>query len=76
MADRGQFCRQTMLVYPEGCSERTDSSNKTVEIDKYKLGRRIYHRAILLRSSGCFAVLSAILVNHYSFPLRTETMTL
>jgi hypothetical protein len=40
----GLFCRETMLVYMEGCSEKIDGPNKTVEIDARKFGRRKYHR--------------------------------
>jgi hypothetical protein len=40
----GLFCRETMLVYMKGCSERIGGPNKTVEIDESKLGRRKYHR--------------------------------
>ena len=41
MSYRGQFCRQTMLVYLEGCSERIGGPNKTIEIDMCKFDRRI-----------------------------------
>jgi len=40
----GLFCRETMLVYMEGCSEEMGGPNKTVEIDKSKFGRHKYHR--------------------------------
>jgi transposase-like protein len=38
------FCRETMLVFMEGCSEKIGGPNKTVEIDERKFGRRKYHR--------------------------------
>jgi hypothetical protein len=42
IADWSQFCRQTMLEYLDGCSERIGCRNKTVEIDDSKFGRRKY----------------------------------
>jgi len=44
VADWGQFCREMMLVYLEGCSGKIDGPNTTVEINKSKFGRRKYHR--------------------------------
>ena len=40
LANWGQFCRQTMLVYMEGCSKKIGCPNKTVEIDESKFGER------------------------------------
>jgi hypothetical protein len=40
----GLFCRETMLVCMEGCSEKIDGPKKTVKIDESKFGRRKYHR--------------------------------
>jgi hypothetical protein len=39
----GMFCRETLLVYLEGSSEKIGGPKKTVEIDERKLGRRKYH---------------------------------
>ena len=44
VADWGMFCRETMLVFMEGCLGKNGGSNKTVEIDESKFGRRKYHR--------------------------------
>ena len=44
IADWGMFCRETLLVYLLGCSEKVGSPNKTVEIDECKFGRRKYNR--------------------------------
>ena len=44
VAGWGMFCRETMLVFLEGCSVKTGDPNKTVEIDDSKFGRRKYHR--------------------------------
>jgi hypothetical protein len=41
----GLFCRETILLYIEGCSEKIGSPNKTVEMDESKFGRRKYHRS-------------------------------
>jgi hypothetical protein len=32
VTDWGMYCRETMLVYMEGCSEKIGGPNKTVEI--------------------------------------------
>ena len=44
IADWGMFCRETMLIFMEGCSEKIGGPNKTVEIDERKFGWRKYHR--------------------------------
>jgi hypothetical protein len=38
VANWGMFCRETMLVFLEGCSVKTGGPNKTVEIDESKFG--------------------------------------
>jgi hypothetical protein len=44
VADWGMFCRETILVFLEGCSDNIGGPNKTVKIDENKFGRRKYHR--------------------------------
>ena len=39
VTDWGMFCRETMLVYMEGWSEKIGSPNKTVEIDESRVTR-------------------------------------
>jgi hypothetical protein len=38
------FCRETMLVFMERCSEKIGGPNKTVEIDNSKFSQHKYHR--------------------------------
>jgi hypothetical protein len=54
MADWNQFCRQTMLGYLDGCSERIDDPNKSFEIEESKFGRRKYHRGHLAKGQWVF----------------------
>jgi hypothetical protein len=54
LSEWGQFCRQTMLVYIEGCSEKIAGPNKTVEIDESKFGRRKYHRGHPVKGQWVF----------------------
>jgi hypothetical protein len=44
ISDWGQFCKETMLVYVHGCSEKIGGPDKTVEVDESELGRRKYDR--------------------------------
>jgi hypothetical protein len=76
ITDWRQFCRETMLVYMEGCSEKIGGFNKTVEIDKSKLVSANITEATMLRGTGCLAVWSASLIKRFQFPFRTEPQTL
>jgi hypothetical protein len=64
-----------MLIYLEGCSEKTGSPNKTVEINENKIGWRKY-RGHPVKASGCLVVLNASPVEHFLFLFWTETLTL
>jgi len=48
------FCRETLLVYLEGCSEKIGGPNKTVEIDESKFGRRKYHKGHPVKGQWVF----------------------
>jgi hypothetical protein len=67
----GLFCRETILVYMEGCSEKIGGPNKTVEIVESKFGRRKYHRDHPVKGQWVFGG-----VEPFSFPFRTEPPTL
>ena len=69
VADWGMFCRETMLEFLEGSSEKIGGPNKTIEIDDSKIGRWKYNRV-----SGCLAVSNKGPAEHL-FPSRTESLT-
>jgi transposase-like protein len=48
------FCREAMLVFMEGCSEKIGGPHKTVEIDERKFGRRKYHRGHHVKGQWVF----------------------
>jgi len=54
IAEWGMFCRETMLVFMAGCSEKLGGPNKTVEIDGSKFGRRKYHRGYPVKGQWVF----------------------
>ena len=54
VADWGMFCRETTLVFMEGCLGKNGGSNKTVEIDESKFGRRKYHRGHPVKGQWVF----------------------
>ena len=54
LADWGQFCKETMLLYKEGCSEKIGGPNKTVDIDKSKFGKRKYSRGRPVKGQWVF----------------------
>jgi len=48
------FCRETMLVFLAGCSEKLGGPKKTVEIDESKFGRRKYYRGHPVKGQWVF----------------------
>jgi transposase-like protein len=54
LADWGQFCRETMLLYMEGCNEKIGGPYKTVEIDESKFGNRKYNRGHPVKGQWVF----------------------
>ena len=54
VAHWGMFCRETMLVFLEGCSVKIDGLNKIVEIDESEFCRRKYHRGHPVKGQWVF----------------------
>jgi len=54
VTDWGMFCRETMLVFLEGCSVKIGGPNKTIEIDESKFGRRKYHKGHPVKGQWMF----------------------
>ena len=54
VADWGMFCREAMLVFMEGCSEKIGGSNNTIETDESKFGRRKYRRGHHVKAQWVF----------------------
>jgi hypothetical protein len=50
----GMFCRETMLVFLEGCSKKIGRPNKTVKIDESKFGRRKHHMGHPIKGQWVF----------------------
>ena len=62
-----------MLVYMEGCSEKIGGSNKTVEIDESKFGRRKYHRDHPVKGQSVFGGLEREPGKTFLVPLPYRT---
>ena len=54
VTDWGMFCRETMLLYMEGCSEKIGGPIKTIEIDDSVFGRRKYNRGHPVKGQWVF----------------------
>jgi hypothetical protein len=54
VTDWGKFCRETLLVLKEGCSENITGPNMTIEIYEIKFDRRKYHRGHTAKSQCVF----------------------
>jgi len=75
VADWGMFCRETMLVFLAGCSEKLGSRNKIIELTKASSVGESTIGDTLLRVSGCLVVLNESPAEHFLFPYRTEPLT-
>ena len=75
IADWGQFCREAMLEYVLGCSEKTGGPNKTVEIDESKCGRRKYNKGHAVKEKWVFGGVERESGKTFSFLFRTGPPT-
>ena len=73
IAEWGMFCRETMLVYLEGCCEKLGGPNKTVEIDESKFGRRKYHRGHTVKGQWVFGGIERESGGKFLLPLLDRT---
>jgi hypothetical protein len=48
------FCRETMMVFMEGCSQKIGGPNNTIEIDESKFCRQKYDRGHLIKGQWVF----------------------
>ena len=76
VADWGMFCRETMLVFLEGCSVKIGGPNKTVEIDGSKFGRQKYHRGHLVKGQWVFGGVERESGETFLVPVPDRTDTL
>jgi hypothetical protein len=75
ISDWGQFCKETMLVYVQGCSEKIGGPNKTVEIDESKLGRRKYDRCQPIKEQWVFSGVERDSGRTFFVPFSDRTTT-
>jgi hypothetical protein len=54
VVDWDMFCKETMLVFMAGCSEKLGGPNKILEIDESKFGRPKYHRGHHVKGQWVF----------------------
>ena len=73
VADWGMFCRETMLVYLEGCSVKIGGPNKTVEIDESKFGRRKYHKGHPVKGQWVFGGVERESGETFLVPVKDRT---
>jgi hypothetical protein len=69
------FCRETMLVFLEGCSVKIGGPNKTVEIDESKFGQCKYHRGHSVKGQWVFGGVERESGATFLVPFRTEPPT-
>jgi len=48
------FCRETMMVFMEGCSQKIGGPNNTIEIDERKFSRQKYDRGHPIKGQWVF----------------------
>jgi hypothetical protein len=70
----GHFCRETMLVYVEGCSEKIGSPNKTVEINESKFSQRKYGRGHPVKGQWVFGGVECKSGKTFLFPVLDRTV--
>ena len=75
ITDCGMFCRETLLVYLEGSSEKLGSPNKTVETDESKFSRCKYHRGHSVKGLWVFGSVERESSRTFLFLFRTEPPT-
>jgi transposase-like protein len=73
VADWGMLCRETMLVFLEGCSVKIGGPNKTVEIDESKFGRLRYHRGHLVKGVWVFGGVERESGETFLVPVKDRT---
>jgi transposase-like protein len=67
------FCRETMLVFSEGCSLKIGGPNRTVEIDESKFGRRKYHRGHPVKGQWVFGGVERESGKTFLLPVQDRT---
>jgi hypothetical protein len=73
VAEWGMFCRETMLVFLEACSEKIGGPNKIAEIDESKFGRRKYHKGHPVRGQWVFCGVERDSGKLFLTPVRDRT---
>ena len=73
VADWGMFCRESMLVFLEGCSVKNGGPNKTVETDDSKFGRRKYYRGHPVKGQWVFGGVERESGETFLVPVKDRT---
>jgi len=73
LAEWGQFCRETMLRYVQGCSEKIDGPNKTVEFQESKFCKRKYGRYHPVKGQCVFGDVERESGRTFLFPVVDRT---
>jgi transposase-like protein len=67
------FCRETMLVFLEGCSVQIGGPNKTVEFDESKFGRRKYQKRHPVKGQWVFGGVERESGETFLVPVKDRT---